>query len=759
MNLIKSIFLTVFILSINVLLQAETKFFRHLDKMINYEYQFKNEINSEMAEKSVCYKVDFNEHRRPVHIQFQKMGKVRIDSDNVAITIIEYSENLQTHYYFNEIMEPTYNDDENVHSLIIEKIEKNSHLVSFYDIDSKQITNTDDMFYLMINSNPKKDIFAVNTMDKNKVKIPLNNIYEKKYKYNDKKDLILITRYNRLGLLQDEGKIAITRFNRGDKVLKTLHFNMYDEQVAIAEERAAFYVYNNETKTKEFKIFEKVGGTIVKYDSNGYIASEANFSINNAYTFDRNKVCSYHYDYNENGLLLSRSNYDVDRNECEDVSGIHRYEYSYDDLGNRIEEIKIRNSKVSISYTPIIKNEFNENGMLIQKTFFKNNNKPHKVDGVFGYTFEYDQFRNISKKGYLNKKGDPALYGGSYNYLVQKFNRKNELIEISYEKIDGTLGKGEAGYSIKLYNDYNDKMTRSIEYFTGKTRDDIKLVNVNGIAKIIKTYNAQRYITKIEYFNKNNDRVNDSDGYAIANFGYDDNFETTEIAYYDKKENLTIPKDGSFAKLIKEYDHNGYWTKVEYYGKDNSLITVGVSAAITRKFNDASMITEQKYFDEDYHLLTLRGKKYTYYNKDYDHNGNMIEHSFYDTDGNLVNNKNGYAQIKINYSDVDDLIRSISFYDESGNPVISKKDKCASVKYFYDDLDQLIEIQYLNLTGELENISKGSLRIASMKFTYNSKGLKKEKHYYDKDGVFIKKFKIDKSTMKWEEIFNFFFND
>ena len=764
MNRIKFITAFIFILSIELFSYPMIKYFRHVEEMINYEYQFKNEIPDTLAAKSFCYYVKFDSLSQPVHIEYQKCDNIRIYHDNVAITKIEYDGNLEKRSYYNEQNQPTYRNNENYHSIWLQKENRKIVLASFYDIEENQIRNS-NLFYKQFVYNDSINEIKVFFLNKRKNLILINNIYEKRYLYDKDKNCIMITYHNKIGELQnDDDDIAIVRkmyANKG-KTRKEFYYNMFDEQIEIAE-NTVVRIYNKETKKINVMIYKPIAGAILKLDKNGYLALKAYFDLSNKYTHDKKGVAVYKYKTNNYGQMISKSHFNGQQQACENTSRVHKYEYVYDEAGNRVEEKRCRINEEYYqikNMIPIIKMEYDGFGYKIRETYFDKKGKPISNSIAYGYLYEYDQFANIVETVTCNKKGNPCVYDHQYSSIMKKYDQRNNLIEKKYLKLNGKLANPKQSWAFRnIERDYDNNVIVTKHYNRKAFSDDLALVKMEGYYEKKETFNDLGKLIKTEFFDKIGDRTNNKNKYSILIFTYDESGNVIENCFYDKDENLVVPKHKVFAKLVQKFDSNGFQIKKKFYDENEklTLIDEGI-AAWTKKINDKGEVTEVKYFGTNHELVTPKKKKYASYEKSYNSDGDLIEHKFFDEKGKLVNNKYGYAIIRLSYFKKH-KINELRYYNQNEELFVSKKDKCAIVRGNYNTENKLEEIEYLNCNEELTNITFGFFQVASIRFSYNEKGVKKDKSYYNKNGEFVKKFKLSKSTMLYEEIYNFLFND
>lgn len=149
-----------------------------------------------MQQKAFCYRIDFDADSRPIEITYLKAGNIRIDKNKVAITKFEYGDNFEKRSFFNERGDKTYIDVINCHSLKIEQIDDSTKIVSFYDINDKQIPNNSSITYEKYVNESLGDCITLSFLDINHDLIIKNSISHKKYYYDEQHYLTGIHNYN-----------------------------------------------------------------------------------------------------------------------------------------------------------------------------------------------------------------------------------------------------------------------------------------------------------------------------------------------------------------------------------------------------------------------------------------------------------------------------------------------------------------------------------------------------------------------------------
>jgi YD repeat-containing protein len=254
-----------------------------------------------------------------------------------------------------------------------------------------------------------------------------------------------------------------------------------------------------------------------------------------------------------------------------------------------------------------------------------------------------------------------------------------------------------------------------------KVNPDIDL-NLEGLRKDRKDngYNA----AEIDYFDKHDNLLytisydsqgeleDTPDGIAIIHREYDERSNLVQQSYYDENRLRTAPSGPAIIKY--SYDQSDNKVETIYCDKNGQPLKNGL-AIIRFVYDDNRNITEERHLNSKKQLTT----NICIYKYEYDTKGRKIEERCYDNSEKLITTVAGYKSSITRYAyDDQDRVIERTFYNENGNLI----DGEAKIVYDYSKQPQLKK-------------TPGFLKDA-----LNKKGAGwVEEVYYDKDDVEIRR--------------------
>ncbi len=342
--------------------------------------------------------------------------------------------------------------------------------------------------------------------------------------------------------------------------------------------------------------------------------------------------------------------------------------------------------------------------------------------------------------------------------------------QLDYKKVYDAYGK-------LLYKiDYDENLKVAMfknddERGTAKRllRNTTQLIGVDdtdrsSITRYLLTYGDDGLLQKIEYASgEDNMPVGDAENIYGQAYSYDEEGRIVEIRFLGQDGNTRGNKHGLAIKRY-EYDDNDDWVKVTYLNASGKASHDGNNCTLVTIENDkwGNRIAE--------HCYTIDGKPsyrtdisvcgFTY---EYDDDGFQVSQRGIDGNGNLVNNKLGFAQVRFTNND-DGFATRMEYLDTSGRrcnnissgSAVSMIEQTVDEKGLvltyaaYDTEDRPVEnaegvhkmlIQYDSI-GNITQLDYLDKRLkpapckgfyTRKKQKYNDQGLIVEEAFYDKD--------------------------
>lgn len=384
-------------------------------------------------------------------------------------------------------------------------------------------------------------------------------------------------RYDEHNNLIEEYVIRVDGSN-GDKTCYRYdeHNNLIEEYIIRADgTQGTKYIYSYDDRgnlVEEQGIYAdgRTWRNSYTYDSNDHLVAQLAVSPKDEeqYFFDEDgniiKTVTLKYYTNDSGWYL-KYNYENDRlidivwyTDSEEV--YQRRVYSYDETGSNVRidyEYTTDQSKMYDAYTTYTLQFFDENGNIIKKVSYDQNNLE-----LYGEEYVYDAQGNITKKD-------------TFRNLNTKlgFTRRTELDHYTYQYDE----KGNMIKSVHTY-DHNKWYHEDEEYITDCVTETF-------------VYDDNGNLT--EWTQRREDFAFDEVTTARNVYAYDDNGH--EILYQYYKDDVMIDQS------INAYDDNGRQTLSEVY-EDGTLTERTVWT-----YDENGNLIEEAYFDRD--ILSYR---YTY---------------------------------------------------------------------------------------------------------------------------------------------------
>lgn len=551
-----------------------------------------------------------------------------------------------------------------------------------------------------------------------------NKIYGQKYKHDDKGRLI------EEQYIGADGNITS---NKDGLSIKVFAYNDNDDWTAITylnAERQGSHDGNNNSIMK------------LEYDKYGNRIKETYYTIDEAPSLRSDmSISGFSYSYNDKGFEVERTCLGIDGKPAYCNAGYVTVRNTYNDNGfsTRVELLDENGNAVLCGEYSSITIEPNETDLPLTISYFDEFNNPMEDrHGVFRSNFTYDKFGNPIKVQYFNKEDNPTAYDG-FNYA-----------------------------RVMEYDIYN-RMTRDYGM-----DDKGSITTTDGvIAEYRVEYNRQGAITKVSYYDPTGNLVAGNDMSAGTTIEYDELGNVKYVQTFDVKEEPCMTTYGyskteyiydpetNFCVEIKEYDTKGKVISdthykfdvkgniVEQYSLMNGKLEKG-TAVTKNEYDINNRETTRYYCNLDGNKINSPGESYSQIKYEYDVRGNMIEMTFWGTDGKPavdeykthkrireydmmnriicerdfdindkpVSGKYAYPETKFKYDKWGNQTET-SYYDGYGKPTLVI-DGYFMYREQYNIRGQVIKEEYIGIDGELVN--NKTKEYAKRVYTYNNHG-------------------------------------
>lgn len=590
-----------------------------------------------------------------------RIKKINLDSENFLTESIY--ENAYTEYEYEEgylVGVSDYNvDDEMIYRAIYEYDTQTGNMVTLSYCDENGELNSYDFGHAV-----------------------------KKYEYDEYGHITKESYYNIQNELCSNSNgysYKLCEYDNAGNCTKTAFYN---------EEDALTDVYSVVSNNVESAMPASGFYTMVtcEYDDRGNIIEQKYYGTNGELRTDGVSICKIQYDENNN---MTRIDY-FDEEEAPitfngSASVCYEYDvngwctkYSYYDENNTL----IVNSDipygVGILSGAVVKLSYDSSGNCIETMYYDENDALMITDDGYAIVrYEYNEYGTCIEEAYYDtdeKLIECNSYEGTYAIIKREYEYYNGwslCTKESYYGIDEELRmqmqeSEESGYA-EIEHIYEDGLCIEENYYDNQGELVIQST-VNGTYACLKKQYEDGNCIETSYYDDKEQLLNQDDGYAVVRCEYDENGCCVEKAYYDENEELTMYKN-SYAKIVTEYDEACTWKPKEeaYYDTENQLIDQEEGyAIISYQYNEDASCVEKSYYNQENQLVNayINGTSYAKVVKEYeDGTSNCVMEAYYDENGALYNQSEGYAIVRYEYNIYDQCIKT-SYYDQEDQPVV-----------------------------------------------------------------------------------------
>lgn len=434
-------------------------------------------------------------------------------------------------------------------------------------------------------------------------------------------------------------------------------------------------------------------------------------------------IKKFYYDDKDNWVKAEYLT--IDRKpSLDDSDGICTYVMEYDDNGNIVYALhQDADGKLMLprkNYIAGIHYTYDEQGLIIKEEVLGVDKKPMilKGQGFASIEFEYDENGYATKKTYLDTKGSPVNCTDGNSSITLKNDDKGNVLEQWYHDTNGKLcaiSEGNAG--VKVNYDSLGNVTKVIYYgvdkkpclmkdqtagYTSSYDDKNRVVstlcigvdmkpvaNNNNIIMAQYEYDKRGNAIKITFSDETGKKLRLSDeGIAGWVDDYDENGNQTERRFFDTDGKAIMPVELQYARKTYSYDENGYLKSYRFYNLNGNLTLVDGIAGCNYVRDKKGNVLEETEIGTNNDLAPHKLKvKYIY-----DEHDNCIEQSLWNATDAAINSSNVHIY-RYKYDSRNEIVEK-SFYNTNGSLTLDADSKAAVIKYDYNDRGEQIKQQY-----------------------------------------------------------------
>lgn len=309
------------------------------------------------------------------------------------------------------------------------------------------------------------------------------------------------------------------------------------------------------------------------------------------------------------------------------------------------------------------------------------------------------------------------LYGRDlYGYITGNPRSNATLIQNELSNPEGDI---QITIQTMIEDGYDYLVTKQVF-----ERSELKLLDRIGdynifrnvsVPTVIKQRNENGQVTKVMIYDDDGVLTNDSNGYAIIEYAYDQ-YGYVSFEFHKNAEGMAVLDNNGRAGYERSYDEAGHIVRELNLGNNSEPVLCKLGyAEVRRKYVGEKLLLEE-YFDINGEPLnSING--YARRECQYDGRGNMILERFVDSDNRLVITNAGYAVKRCEYSG-NKLVYEEYFGDDDSSLI--QQAGHAAYKQIWDG-DNLISRIYLDPNRNPINRTDGFSRVAWSEGTTISK--------------------------------------
>lgn len=489
-----------------------------------------------------------------------------------------------------------------------------------------------------------------------------------------------------------------------------------------------------------------IAGFVREYDAMGELVKESYLGTDLKPTSDNNQVSTLMYERDVRGNITKAMFYNEEGKLCLSAEGIAIMEYKYDDSGNEISrsffDVREKPTKGYVGYAKKTYT-YDDHGHLSDYRYYDEHNRLVLVDGIAGYNYKRDDRGNLTEscpvglnqnlaKGKLierykyddrdnlieysvyNQEGKPTVETNNIHKYTQKFNNRNQCIEICYYNTKGELSPySDHNYCIQR-SEYNERgMNIKTSYFDKSGKPAIYYGSSDGSYSSLQSeYDVYGRVIRQLFFDKQGLPTDPKVMVPEGVVNYDKWGNMIYIASCDGKGNLIPNPQTGWSVQRSEYDSRGNILWFSFFNeKDKPILCRAGYHKKVKTYSKSNKQESESYFDVSNKPMLVEG-----YHKEltkYDENNLLVERSYYGISGKAVDNAYGYSRLVYSYND-DQTPRDRKYYTVSGKMVLHQQYENGSwgkVKIWQNDISEFAESLPIDLGKDADHLSIQSAKV------------------------------------------------
>lgn len=555
---------------------------------------------------------------------------------------------------------------------------------------------------------------------------------------------------------QGNASVGIITDSKGNE-LERWNYDLSNELVANAEGyaglkaeydslghmvRVEFYGANGEL----CELNNGFSGWTREYNAMGDCMKESYFGTDMQPATDNNNISTVAYERDLRGNITKALFYDEEGKLSLSAEGIAVVEYKYDDNGNEILrqffDTENKPTKGYLGYARVAY-AYDDKGQLLSERYYNEKDELTLVDGIAGTNYKRDNRGNvieeypigldqkiakgrlISRYKYDEKDNEiefalfdsdemPATNVNDFHKRTQKYNKRNQCIEICYFNTKGELTPfSNNNYCIER-SEYDERGFKiKVSYFDKNNQPAIYYGSQDGsYSSLASEYDAFGRVVRQFFFDKDGILTDPKVMVPEGVVEYDKWNNIIYIASCDGKGNLIINPQTGWSFMRKEYDSRGNLLWESYFNeKGKPMLGKEGYHKVVNTYTLSNELSTTSYFDSLEKPTLVNGYHKEQYK--YDENDLCIEISYLGKTGKPVDASYGFSKLVFTYNK-DQTLRDRKYYNVSGRLLLHEQyidGSWVAVKNWQKDIADFADELPLNLGEDADNLVIQSAKV------------------------------------------------
>lgn len=216
------------------------------------------------------------------------------------------------------------------------------------------------------------------------------------------------------------------------------------------------------------------------------------------------------------------------------------------------------------------------------------------------------------------------------------------------------------------------------------------------------TYDSRDDMVEWTNYGRNGAPMADGEGIVQCVFSYDQNHNLNGFSFFDENGDPLFVSSYGGAGQKQYVDEHGNLILVELLEEDGGLCERYDYCSMAFTYDENGFTASRTYQNPDGEAVISTSQNYATIQYVNDENGNPVEITYYDAQGNIINNAYGFAKEITEYDDMGRELKH-AYFDAEGMPADYRGYGYSSMVTTYDERGRETSISYYGQEGEPVN--------------------------------------------------------